>query len=222
VSVEFTEINKKIRPKDHIDLLRPHLPTRYSPIQSNGNGLQSVYLACVPVSMAEVLINLIGPEYTLAISSNETKLLDNPVNDEKLITDLVGRTDIGKTTKDQLILSRRGQGIFKANVRLNEIRCRVTGISDIKHLRASHIKPWRECSDEEKLNGCNGLLLAPHIDHLFDQGYISFGGEGSLILSEKLSAGILKAWNIPSVLNVGAFSENQQKFLKYHRENILK
>lgn len=115
VSVEFTEINKKIRPKDHIDLLRPHLPTRYSPIQSNGNGLQSVYLARVPVSMAEVLINLIGPEYTLAISSNETKLLDNPVNDEKLITDLVGRTDIGKTTKDQLILSRRGQGIFKAN-----------------------------------------------------------------------------------------------------------
>ena len=172
--------------------------------------------------MANVLIELIGSEYTLAISSNETKLLDNPVNDEKLITDLVGRTDIGKTTKDQLILSRRGQGVFKANVRLNETRCRVTGISDIKHLRASHIKPWSECSDEEKLNGCNGLLLAPHIDHRFDQGYISFSGEGSLILSKKLSSGILKAWNIPSVLNVGAFSENQQKFLKYHRENILK
>ena len=46
----------KIRPKDHIDILRPLLPERYSPLQPNGNGLQSVYLTEIPVSLAEVLM----------------------------------------------------------------------------------------------------------------------------------------------------------------------
>ena len=44
VSVKFTELENKIRPKDHIGVLRPLLPERYSPLQPNGNGLQSVYL----------------------------------------------------------------------------------------------------------------------------------------------------------------------------------
>ena len=86
-----------------------------------------------------------------------------------------GRTDIGATTKSRLVKSRLGQGIFKDNVRRNEKGCRVTGVTDLKHLRASHIKPWRDSSDEEKLDGCNGLLLAPHIDHLFDMGTLVTG-----------------------------------------------
>jgi len=34
------------------------------------------------------------------------------------------------------------------------------------HLRASHIKPWRQSTDQERLSGSNGLMLAPHVDHL--------------------------------------------------------
>jgi|SRR5665213_834492 len=44
VKVQFTELAIRIRPKHHIEILRPLLPARYSPLQSNGNGLQSVYL----------------------------------------------------------------------------------------------------------------------------------------------------------------------------------
>lgn len=36
VSVKFTELENKIRPKDHIGVLRPLLPERYSPLQLNG------------------------------------------------------------------------------------------------------------------------------------------------------------------------------------------
>ena len=53
-----------------------------------------------------------------------------------------GRTDIGPTQKQQLIQARRGQGVFKSNVRLNENKCRVTGVEDLRLLIASHIKPW--------------------------------------------------------------------------------
>jgi putative restriction endonuclease len=54
VKVQFTELANKIRPKDHIEILRPLLPTKYSPLQPNGNGLQSVYLTETPTPLAEV------------------------------------------------------------------------------------------------------------------------------------------------------------------------
>ena len=53
VKVAFSGLNQKIRPKDHIDVLRPLLPERYSRLQPNGNGLQSVYLTEIPATMAE-------------------------------------------------------------------------------------------------------------------------------------------------------------------------
>ncbi|WP_216840954.1 HNH endonuclease signature motif containing protein [Acidobacterium sp. S8] len=52
--------------------------------------------------------------------------------------------------------------------------CRVTKVENPLHLRASHCKPWRDLSNEERLNGENGLLLTPTIDHLSDRGFISF------------------------------------------------
>jgi putative restriction endonuclease len=45
--VRFTNLISRIRPKEHMELLRPLLPSRYSPLQPSGNGLQSVYLASV-------------------------------------------------------------------------------------------------------------------------------------------------------------------------------
>jgi hypothetical protein len=62
VKVSFAALANKVRPKDHIELLRPLLPHRYSPLQPNGNGLQSIYLTEVPTTLAEVLMGLIGQE----------------------------------------------------------------------------------------------------------------------------------------------------------------
>ena len=62
VKVDFRQLEQTIRPKDHIELLRPLLPERYSPLQPNGNGLQSVYLTELPTPLAETLLGLIGEE----------------------------------------------------------------------------------------------------------------------------------------------------------------
>ena len=92
----------------------------------------------------------------------------------------------------------------------------------INHLRASHIKPWRVSDDFEKLDGNNGLLLAPHIDHLFDGGWISFSDNGDLLVSSRLSDELLASWQIPAVSNVGAFNESQCQYLGFHREHVFK
>ena len=135
--------------------------------------------------------------------------------------DLVSRDDIGPTEKDQLVKSRRGQGLFRARVALVENGCRVTGVSEKTHLRASHIKPWKNSSDLEKLDGYNGLLLAPHVDHLFDRGYISFEDSGELITSPALTSGILASWGMPITQNVGGFAPSQCKYLEWRRRNVL-
>jgi hypothetical protein len=62
VAVHFSELGRRIRPKEHIRVLRPVLPDKYSPLTPSGNGLQSVYLTELPTRLAEVLAGLIGPE----------------------------------------------------------------------------------------------------------------------------------------------------------------
>ena len=133
-----------------------------------------------------------------------------------------GRTDIGPTQKLQLVLSRRGQRLFKANVQLNGKTCRCTGVSHPSLLVASHIKPWSKCSDKEKLDGCNGIMLSPHVDRLFDRGFISFQDNGGLKISSKLPAGTLEQWGLQSSLNVGPFSPEQSVYLEYHRAHVFK
>ena len=98
----------------------------------------------------------------------------------------------GDLEKIQLVSACRGQGLFKANVRIYESECRTTHVRSIRHLRASHIKPWSESNDVEKVDGANGLLLAPHVDHLVDRGFISFTGDGDLLVSKPLNPSVLE------------------------------
>ena len=131
---------------------------------------------------------------------------------------------MAETERQALIQARRGQGQFRANVQQIERACRVTKVERPEHLIASHTKPWRDSTNDERLDGENGLLLTPTIDHLFDKGFISFEGNGDLILSPVADRTSLTRMGIAPErkLNVGAFSEGQRRFLEYHRENVLR
>jgi hypothetical protein len=220
VQVEFQELEHPIRPKNHMDLIAPLLPVKYAPLRETGDGLQSVYLTEVPTAMASALTRLIGSQFTLA--PEDVLVSETPVSViEVELAALQGRVDLAETAKRQLVNARVGQGLFKNNVRLNESACRITGVTQLHHLRASHIKPWRDSTDEEKLHGCNGLLLAPHVDHLFDRGFISFEDRGDLVVSDHMERDVLSAWAVAVPRNVGAFNSEQRHFLEHHREHVL-
>jgi putative restriction endonuclease len=221
VEVDFTELNHPVRPKDFIELLRPHLPDKYSPLQRDGRGQQGVYLAAASVGLATALAQLIGDEFEQIVSGLK------PDNEgESALDDLDAalrmRTDISATEVYQLSKARRGQGLFKSNVRIVESTCRVTGVEQVHMLRASHIKPWKDSTDSEKIDGFNGLLLSPHIDHLFDKGYISFEKRGGIILSPQLEKVVLSKWRIDPTSNVGTFSSDQANYLEYHQEHVFR
>lgn len=123
--------------------------------------------------------------------------------------------------RDALIKARIGQGRFRANLLNVEQQCRVTCVSNPTHLIASHIKPWVLCKDHEHLDGNNGLLLAPHLDHLFDKGRISFDDAGNLLISRFQARDVLRAWAVPETLNVGRFNANQCQYLAFHRRYLF-
>src|SRR5206468_11653267 len=112
---------------------------------------------------------------------------------------------------------RVGQGLFRRNLAHFENHCRITGVTYQAHLFASHIKPWRESTNEERLNGENGLLLTPSIDHLFDRGCISFENTGKLIISPVAHRPSLERMgiNTTNVVNVGGFTSGQKAILGF-------
>jgi hypothetical protein len=124
-------------------------------------------------------------------------------------------------TRAQLVEARVGQGRFRAAVLAREPACRLTGITQPGCLVASHMKPWAVCAGGEHLDGANGLMLAPHADHLFDTGLISFADDGQLLAAPSLDPAILRAWHIDEQANVGPFDPDQAHYLKYHRAHVF-
>lgn len=219
VEVEFAELGDPIRPKDFMRQITPLLADKYSPLQANGNGLQGIYLTEISAELGDLLVQLTGAN--IPVIQHELAPLPESESEYEIKFEIEARQLEGDLEKIELTKSRRGQGTFKANVRLFEDHCRVTGVTKVNHLRASHIKPWAVSDNSEKLDGANGLLLSPHVDHLFDRGFISFKDLGDLLVSSNLHPLVLQQWSIPSVQNVGGFQKSQQSYLEYHRDLIF-
>lgn len=145
VDLRYREVGAPIRPKVHIDRIRPLLPAKYSPLQESGDGLQSVYLAEVPVDLASLLLKLLQ-EAGNEIQIDELPAIGASRRDETIahIEDVLESAiqdspDLKATEKEQIIKARRGQGRFREKVQGFEKRCRVSGVSDVQFLIASHI-----------------------------------------------------------------------------------
>lgn len=200
--------------------------------KDTGNGIQSVYLTELPPALADVLVGLIGKEASMLSEQRDESVLKKPMQIENadlemwehhIESKIESDTGIPDTEREALIVARRGQGLFKQRVMEIENRCRITGVTNPVHLRASHCKPWRDSNNEERLNGENGLLLTPTIDHLFDRGFISFEDSGVLIVSPVAHIPSLNRMGLATdrVVNVGTFTGGQREFLEYHRDSVL-
>lgn len=211
VPVDFTVVDNPIRPKEHMKLLSSLLPDKYSPISREGRGRQGVYLAEVPLEMASTLLGLLGSP-PLVMPTVRLEDLTFDAEEQEIVVD----DNLSETEKATLVLARRGQGKFRARVQTVETACRVTGVAAEKFLIASHIKPWKYSNNQERLSGNNGLFLSPHVDRLFDSGFISFSAAGKMLVSDALDADVLTRWHIDPRISVGKFNGEQAYFLEYH------
>lgn len=181
-----------------------------NPIQVNEISHKRYTLTNIPDETLQQINETIEIELTTAYAEDDI--------DIKRIID----STIDVTEKVQIINSRRGQGIFRSRVESIELSCRVTRISNKSLLIASHIKPWSVSDNTERLDGNNGLLLSPHIDKLFDRGWITFSDSGDLLCANSEIEQVLQQWGISIPLNVGTFNGKQCEYLAYHRNEIYR
>lgn len=131
---------------------------------------------------------------------------------------------IPATERTNEVRQRIGQDVFReALMELWEGRCALSG-SDLplSLLRASHAKPWSLADDNERLDPFNGLLLAVHYDALFDQGLITFGDDGSLLVSSLLSQDARKTFHLDDFTSLRFILPGHIEYLNFHRKNIAK
>jgi hypothetical protein len=147
--------------------------------------------------------------YKLAVSLPDAPLLRFRVKTK----DLPQRTEA-----ERLVVQRIGQDIFReALMGYWGGRCPLTGIAKPALLRASHIMPWAECEDEQRLDVHNGLLLSALWDAAFDKGLVSFGDDGTILASSSLSEVARTALGLDHVPPLKGLRDDHRRNLAAHR-----
>ena len=97
----------------------------------------------------------------------------------------------------------------------------MTGASVRVALIASHIKPWRDCTNQERLDPSNGLPLVATLDRLFDAGLITFLDDGRLLISSFVRESEYEALGLSHSLRLREARASLAPFLEYHRNNCF-
>ena len=169
---------------------------------------------------SEVIFNL--PEYSLKLGEE----IDEPQADYTAVADPKMKNPVEKTEIQRLTRVRTEQGNYrKAALALWDNKCAVTGVNNPGWLIASHIKPWRESSNEERVDPLNSLILTPNYDKLFDRGIISFSPDNGKIILPKIHTHEmwrnLERMHIDDEVHLSHIPDGTEKFLDYHNKRVF-
>lgn len=126
-----------------------------------------------------------------------------------------------ETERKGLVTSRVGQGAYRKSILFRwNYKCAVTNYSKPDILIASHIVPWKNAKNDERLDVANGILLSPTYDALFDRNLISFENNGKIILSDTFSQTKYDQLGITGKECINQFSRDNYTYLERHREML--
>ncbi|MDP1727261.1 MAG: HNH endonuclease [Bacteroidota bacterium] len=127
-----------------------------------------------------------------------------------------------ETERKGLVTSRVGQGAYRKRIIHRwESKCAVTGFDKLDILIASHILPWAEADDNQRLDVHNGILLSPAYDALFDRHLISFENTGKIILSDSIEIQAFQKIGITGKEKINNLSCYNLEYLDKHRINFI-
>lgn len=224
--IQWLDARVAVRPKDLLSRLAPLLPATHSPIQpATGNGNQKAYLAEVDRAVVDLILSAAQlPAVGLLAAPTRTAADFATTLDDFVERNIQHDVTLDETIREQLVRARRGQGLFRKRVLDIEPVCRITGIATPNLLIASHIKPWRACQTAaERLDGANGLMMAPHADFLFDRGLLGFQSDGRPMFSSQLTDADADKLGIHIVQRPPPrpLSEASQAYLHHHRASVF-
>lgn len=126
------------------------------------------------------------------------------------------------TEVERLVVQRVGQDIFRqALLDYWGATCAVLGVTEPRLLRASHIKPWKDCeTDAERLDVYNGLLLSAHLDAAFDAFLISFDNDGRIVISARITQADCSALGLKPDMRLAKLAPAHLPTLSWHRSRL--
>lgn len=200
-----------------------------SPSQTDKAGSVDDYTLALDPRLSEFIGQLYvdwgkGRKWIQRADNQNKRIVRGGSTGETLCNDLeqILQSPNTQTVRKALVDARLGQGEFRSNVlRLWDGHCAVSGSSTLVAIRASHIKPWRDSTDQERLDPFNGLPLIANLDALFDAGLISFAESGEILLSEGLDEFERETFQLSNKALARAPSPETARFLRYHRENVF-
>jgi hypothetical protein len=203
----YVDLTAPLSKEAYLQEIRPMLPAKYNPFSRTDRGNQG-YLYSLPPRAGRFLIDHIdGVAPGLSHKENGTAAEDTPP-----VTSRLSNVEL-----------RVGHGKFRAEVRQRWGGvCSVTGVGLDGLLVASHIKPWRDANDHERLDPDNGLLLSPAYDALFDKGYIGFRPTGDVVFSPSLNPEQAKLLGVAQDAKVEGLSDGNKEYLAYHLREVLR
>jgi 5-methylcytosine-specific restriction protein A len=168
-------------------------------------------------------LELIDFEYFQTIDDNDKNRIavrfilrrtDSTQQRESAETTITRYKKPDSTSRRGLVTTRVGQGYYRQAIleRFNKV-CAVTGTGPEEILIASHIVPWRDSNDEERLDPDNGILLSPTYD------LIGFRDDGSILVGETLSSEQQKKLGVSGHETIQV-TDGMKNYLARHRAKL--
>ncbi len=179
------------------------------PLTSTGRGKQAYFFSLQPIVGRKLL---------------ELSAIEGNIPTEDLSVVISRAAPIGtptETTRKAVRESRIGQGRFRQDVlKAWNGRCSVTGTNIQEAIRASHIKPWADSNNRERIDANNGLPLVATLDSLFDKGLITFESDGQMTIF--VDRDQWSALGLRADLRLRHVPTNEMRnYLDHHRKHVV-
>jgi microcompartment protein CcmK/EutM len=204
VDIALTHLERPILRDEIAAAFMDQFDSQTSPsLFTKGGTLNQIYMARLPIRAGVFLLDASG------------QMADF---DDVLIAKGASGRKVSKTTREAIVQARVGQGKFRASlIRIWHGRCALTGVQNPDLLVASHIEAWCLADNAARLDSDNGLLLATHVDRLFDRGLISFADDGRLLVSLRLSQSDRAVFGLDQFPPLSQLTPGNQRYLAKHR-----
>ena len=213
----YEELYQPISIKDNFAQIKPLLPVKYSPFQHNGDGNQGFLYPCNEM-LAIKLLELMSDANIYEENEQQLEFAIGPIAQKERHT---LAPILIETEAEAKVKIRKGQQKFhKQLAPLWNHHCALCGIDLPELLVASHSKPWKDATDEERLDPYNGILLCSNHDKLYDRGYIAFDGTGKIHISPEIAPIDYVKYGIHAKMRVARVEDNK-KYFKWHKREVF-
>lgn len=218
VRLDYYELERPLTIKQYFHELKQLMPVKYAPFKQNGDGNQGYLYPCNE-ELAIKLLHIISDTNIYQIEEQQLELAIGTVvrTERNALIPVITETEATARRTMRLV----NKEFTKIVSPLWNDKCALCGIELPELVRASHAKPWRECTTEERLDPYNGLLLCRNHESLYKNGYITFDGTGKIHISDRIPTMNYAMYDLHAKMRV-LRTENNKPYFRWHRKYIFK